>query len=533
MGREIGCFEVKTTDLLGRVGRLYTKSGVVETPALLPVVHPVEQELPIDLIKKTGFKAVMTNAYIALKRLGEEAVRRGIHATIGFEGVVMTDSGGYQVLEYGGVDITPKDMVVFEEGIGADIAVVLDRPTGLGGSRSFAEQTVIDTLKACEETVSQRSREDILWAGPIQGGRFTDLVKMSATRTAALPFDLHALGSPTEVMKTYDFKSLLKMIVAAKISLPIDRPLHLFGAGHPLTIPLATALGCDLYDSASYILYAKDDRYMTPYATLRLEELSELACTCPVCTQHAPEELKEAEREERIRLLAAHNLYTLQQEVKQTRQAILDGRLWDLVALKARSHPKAWSTFVEFTRLTKILEDGTPVFKDRAVYLYLEEDLRRPEVYRHRERLRKDFKMVDEGFLILVSLQCDKRLLSTPFCRRIMREAKEHYQILFVSPVYILIPVEVSEIYPLSQTLYSSSLAKAFRAKTLCRELEKIVRRGRYRRLIAVCLNPEMHSRIVYVAHKLNFEMLDYCMAGVAGQVNAAEVVLKLMQSNA
>jgi len=135
-------FEVKATDLLGRVGRLHTRHGALETPALLPVVHPINQEIDLNTIKKIGFKAVMTNAYITLKRIGEEAAERGIHSIIGFDGIIMTDSGGYQVLEYGEVDVTPAKMTTFQEEIGSDIAVVLDRPTGFSRNRAFAEQTL-------------------------------------------------------------------------------------------------------------------------------------------------------------------------------------------------------------------------------------------------------------------------------------------------------------------------------------------------------------------------------------------------------
>ena len=82
-----------------------------------------------------------------------------------------------------------------------------------------------------------------------------------------------ALGSPVEFMESYQYKLLAEMIVAAKKNIPTSIPLHLFGAGHPLTIPLAVALGCDTFDSASYILYAKHDRVITEDGTRRLDEL--------------------------------------------------------------------------------------------------------------------------------------------------------------------------------------------------------------------------------------------------------------------
>ncbi|MFQ6135342.1 MAG: tRNA-ribosyltransferase family protein, partial [Nitrososphaerales archaeon] len=255
-------FEVKATDLAGRIGRLRTKSGVLETPALLPVVHPYRQDVPPETMRKLGFDAVMTNAYLAMKNHGETVRKEGIHRAIGFDGIVMTDSGGYQVLEYGGVDASPESMALLQEEIGSDIAVALDRPTGSQASRRYAEETVKETLKAAEKTLAARSRSDVLWTGPIQGGVHLDLVEQSAEETSKMNFDVYALGSPTEVMEAYNFRLLTTMVMAAKKKIPVDRPLHLFGAGHPLTIPLAVALGCDLFDSASYMLYAREDRYL-------------------------------------------------------------------------------------------------------------------------------------------------------------------------------------------------------------------------------------------------------------------------------
>ena len=526
-----GCFEVRATDLLGRVGRLYTKSGVLETPALLPVVHPVNQEIDLRVIGKIGFKAVMTNAYITLKRIGEEASQRGIHSVIGFDGIVMTDSGGYQVLEYGELDIKPAEMTIFQEEIGSDIAVVLDRPTGFSRNRAFAEQTVKETLKAAKETIATKKMKDILWVGPIQGGLFADLVVESAREMSSLPFDLHALGSPTEVMKSYHFKHLVKMIVAAKTNIPLNRPLHLFGAGHPLTMPLAVALGCDLFDSASYILYAKDDRYLTPTGTLKLDEVVELTCTCPICTQHTLSELRALERDERIKLLAIHNLYLLQSEIKQIRQAIIEGRLWEIVAIKARSHPRLWSAYEDLTKYTKLLEDGTPLFKSRAIYIFTKEDLRRPEVYRAVAKIKKDYRPKNKGVLIIFSLPSEERLLATPFCRRLLEREGEDQHLLYLSPVYRLIPIELSEIYPLSQTLYPSSIHRNLSTKILHREIRRAIEEGGYKQIIIVCLNEHLHTKLAALSRRLNIKLLDYCKRRASGQIEAAEEVQRLISS--
>jgi 7-cyano-7-deazaguanine tRNA-ribosyltransferase len=128
-------FEILKTDLAARIGILHTNHGKVETPAFVPVVHPVNQKIPPQKLRQIGFDLVITNAYITMNRYGNEAIEKGIHNIINFDGSVMTDSGGYQVLEYGKVNVSSDDMATFERKIKTDIAIPLDRPTGYGLSK--------------------------------------------------------------------------------------------------------------------------------------------------------------------------------------------------------------------------------------------------------------------------------------------------------------------------------------------------------------------------------------------------------------
>ena len=120
-----------------------------------------------------------------------------------------------------------------------------------------------------------------------------------------------ALGSPVEFMESYEYKLLAEMIIAAKKNIPTSIPLHLFGAGHPLTIPLAVALGCDTFDSASYMLYAKHDRVITEDGTRRLEELEYFPFDCEVSSRYKPKELLAMKKDERIDQIALFNLYSI------------------------------------------------------------------------------------------------------------------------------------------------------------------------------------------------------------------------------
>ncbi|MCJ7423395.1 tRNA-guanine transglycosylase, partial [Candidatus Bathyarchaeota archaeon] len=222
-------FETKEKDLLARIGRLRTRRATVETPLLFPVINPIIQLiLPQRIRDEFGFEVLITNAYILKKRFQNQLLE-DLHKFLDFDGAVMTDSGAYQILVYGNIEITPEEIVQFQEQIDADIATILDIPTGWKVTEKHAQATVKETLNRAKQLFKQKTRDDILWVGPVQGGKYLDLVAYSARETAKLPFQIHALGSPTEVMERYRFDVLVDMILTAKMNLPIDRPLHLFG----------------------------------------------------------------------------------------------------------------------------------------------------------------------------------------------------------------------------------------------------------------------------------------------------------------
>ena len=151
-------FEIIKCDLAGRIGILHTNHGKVETPAYVPVIHPVNQSIPLKKFKELGFDLVITNAYITKNHYGQEAIKRGIHDIIGFDSSVMTDSGGYQVLEYGGVKVSAPEMAEFETKIKTDIAIPLDKPTGFGLSKTKARSFVDHTLKISKQALKQSSK---------------------------------------------------------------------------------------------------------------------------------------------------------------------------------------------------------------------------------------------------------------------------------------------------------------------------------------------------------------------------------------
>ncbi|MEO9366005.1 MULTISPECIES: tRNA guanosine(15) transglycosylase TgtA [Candidatus Nitrosocaldus] len=523
-------FEIRHSDLAGRIGRLRTKHGIVETPAFIPVVHPVRQEVSIDELKKMGFDMLITNAYITLKEYGEDA--RDVHDILNFQKPIMTDSGGYQVLVYGSVDVDHQTMARFQARIGSDVAVPLDKPTGFGLPRSKAERYVELTLKAAEDTIRMSKEEGrdegddagTIWAAPVQGGEHLDLVEYSSRRLLEMGYEFFALGSPTELMEAYEFYTLARMILAARRVIPLSKPMHLFGAGHPLTIPLAVALGCDTFDSASYILYAKDGRYILPNGTVNIDELEYLPCICPICSSIGVKELRDMSRDERIVKIALHNLYTIKREVDNVKQAIVEGRLWEYVIQRSLSHPKLVEANNTLVESAEYLEQCTPIFKDRALFLSLPIDQYRPELTRFRRLICSNIRS-DKSTLVLL-IEPEEHPFYTSSKYKMIKDAinaihdNDHInnnnkigddvQIAYYSPFLGVVPEEVSDVYPASHMVSVRSV-KYYEFPTMIDSIIHFIRSNRFKRVLI-----EVDERSIQFMRSINDKLqeveIGYCL---------------------
>ena len=263
-------------------------------------------------------------------------------------------------------------------------------------------------------------------------------------------FRMLALGSPVEFMESYEYRLLAEMIIAAKMHIPHSIPLHLFGAGHPLTIPFAVALGCDTFDSASYMLYAKHGRYITEDRTRRLSEMAYFSCACEVCAGHTPGELCALGQEERTNCVALHNLYAIKSEVDRVREAVVEGRLWEYVVKKCRAHPRLYEVIDVMVGNSGYLQKTTPKFKERAVFLCSAEDQFRPEVASYNEGVRR-YKTRKKSLLIMPETTQKPAYLSPEYGKLKKTIADiDRVQVCQYNPFLGLIPVEISDVYPAS-----------------------------------------------------------------------------------
>ena len=383
-------FEFRRGDALGRIGELTVpRAGrSVETPALLPVINPnLRTVSPARLEAEFGADILITNSYIirGSDDLRERALDEGLHEMLDFSGVIVTDSGSFQLAEYGDIDVTTREILEFQRAIGSDVATPVDVPTPPDAARETAEADLETTERALADAEAVDTGEMLINA-PIQGSTHPDLREAAARHADATDLDVFPVGAVVPLMNDYRYADVVDVVAAAKRGLGADAPVHLFGAGHPMMFALAVAMGCDLFDSAAYAIYARDDRYLTVRGTKHLADIDYFPCSCPICTSHAPEDLRAADDDERERLLAEHNLHVSFAEIRRIKAAIREGNLLELVDSRARAHPAMLDGYRALLDHADQLERHDPASKGTFFYSSTE-SARRPEVVRHHDRL--------------------------------------------------------------------------------------------------------------------------------------------------
>ena len=333
-------FEVLDRDGLARLGRFSTPHGPVDTPALLPVVHPDPARQPVppeEMRSRLAVRAVITSAYITWRTppLRSVAERDGIHRLLRFDGPIMTDSGAFQQHAYGSVEVGPEEILAFQNTIGSDVATVLDVFTEPEESGAATEAALAVTA---ERATAARAARSGLLAVPVQGGSYPELRARSAELASGVG-DILAVGGVVPLMEQYRFPELVRALVAARPALSPACAVHLFGTGHPMTFALAALFGVDLFDSSAYHKFARRGDLMFPDGTVPLDGLRERSCHCFLCAEVPLPEVARLPPEERERRVAFHNLLVSIEEIGRVRQAIRDGTLWELAERRAGAHP--------------------------------------------------------------------------------------------------------------------------------------------------------------------------------------------------
>jgi 7-cyano-7-deazaguanine tRNA-ribosyltransferase len=455
-------FEIRAKDGLARLGRFTTKHGTVRTPLLMPVVHPGKSVIPPQaLVDEFGFQMVITNSYIinSHERFRNKALSEGVHALLDFDGPVMTDSGTFQMYfhKLPETEINPVEIVEFQRDIGADIGTILDVFSDPSVNKSKVVEDVQKSLDRAKASIDKRG--EMFLAGTVQGGVYPDLRETAAKALGEMEFDVHPIGGVVPFMERYRYADIVRITLAAKKHLPPDRPVHLFGCGHPMLFAQAALLGCDFFDSASYAKFAESGRMMLPSGTVHLKDLTELPCSCPICSATSADELKSEKKDERELKLMKHNLYVSSAEMRTVRQAISEGKLFELVAYRARGHPTLYEALQVMLKENLQLEKDDSVGKTTSIFYTGPETTKRPEItgFHSRTITRYPYKHTNTVLLVTDPGLRPFSDTSEVIIKEVKKRTADDLVLLFVTPMGV-VPWELEHVHPAQHCLFPATL---------------------------------------------------------------------------
>jgi queuine tRNA-ribosyltransferase len=354
-----------------RLGRLELGHGIVETPQFMPVgTNATVKALDPDDILEVGASIVLANTYHLFLRPGHERIERlgGLHRFMGWDGPILTDSGGYQVVSLADARVIDEDGATFrshidgsvrrltpevamrvQEALGPDIAVALDHPVYPSSPREVVEDAMDRTHRWAVRSIAAHSRPDQALFGIIQGGVDPELRERSTRFIASLPFDGICIGGLAGDETPVERADALDVVMPALDGDP--RPRYLMGLGSPADLLEAVRLGVDLFDSVLPARVARNGRLWVPGGRINIRNSEFLddprpvqeGCPCRLCRTFSRAYLAHLFRARELlayRLATCHNLTFTLDFMLRIRSALRDGTFPEsLAGLRAHAGP--------------------------------------------------------------------------------------------------------------------------------------------------------------------------------------------------
>jgi queuine tRNA-ribosyltransferase len=322
-----------------RTGRLTLTHGVVETPQFMPVGTnaTVKALTPAD-IRDAGASIILANTYHLYLRPGHERIGRlgGLHRFMDWDGPILTDSGGFQVVSLGDLRVVDDDGVTFrshldgsthrftpelamgvQAALGSDVAVAFDQPVFPSSPRAVVADATERTHRWAERSLAARTRDDQAVFGIVQGGLEPDLRAESTRFIASLPFDGICIGGLAGDETPAQRDAALDVAIPLLADDP--RPRYLMGLGSPADLLEAVHRGVDLFDSVLPARVARNGQLWIPGGRLNMRNQRFLDdptavqddCPCLLCTRFSRAYLAHLFRAKELlayRLATCHNL---------------------------------------------------------------------------------------------------------------------------------------------------------------------------------------------------------------------------------
>ena len=350
-------FEIKAKDAQthARTGVLRTAHGVIETPVFMPVgtQATVKALEPRDL-RANGATVILGNTYHLMLRPGADLVAElgGLHAFMGWDGPILTDSGGFQVfslakmrkltpngcefsshLDGHRVFLGPAESMEVQRLLASDIAMVFDECLPWPCDRPRAEKSVETTIRWAAESLAAPHAPGQLVFGIVQGGVYADIRRHCAEELTRLPFDGFAVGG---VSVGEPEETMYAAVEASVPFLPEDKPRYVMGLGVLSQMTECVARGIDMFDCVIPTRVARHGTAITRHGNVAIKAAKwardpgpvEEGCDCYCCQNfsrayvrhllHAGEILG-------VRLLTIHNVHRLCAFMREMREAIAAG----------------------------------------------------------------------------------------------------------------------------------------------------------------------------------------------------------------
>ncbi|MDD5486285.1 MAG: tRNA guanosine(34) transglycosylase Tgt [Dehalococcoidales bacterium] len=338
-----------------RTGLLKTAHGTVNTPVFCPVgSQATVKTLTPDEIAATGAEMILSNTYHLYLRPGIELVKtmRGLHRFMGWQGPILTDSGGFQIFSLSrlakltdkGVTfqshidgsthfITPEDAVSFQESLGSDIMMALDDVPAHDSNAARVTESVNRTTAWAKRCLEARTSQTQQLFGIIQGAINPQMRVKSASELALLDFDGYGIGG---LSLGEDKETTWKMLDITVPAIPHLKPRYLMGVGSPEDILESVARGIDIFDSVLPTRVARNGGLYTSGGRINIRNAAyktadrpiESDCDCYTCQNFSAGYLAHLFRSSELlglRLASIHNVRFLQNLTADIRRHITNG----------------------------------------------------------------------------------------------------------------------------------------------------------------------------------------------------------------
>ncbi len=345
-------FELLASDGAARRGRVQMAHGAVDTPAFMPVgTYGTVKAMAPDELRQLGTQIVLGNTFHLWLRPGLEVVGKfaGLHRFMGWDGPILTDSGGFQVYSLGklrkiteeGVHfaspingdrlfLTPERSMEIQRMLDADIVMIFDECTPYPASRAEAARSMELSLRWARRSRAAHADNPNALFGIVQGGMYEDLRDASLGELAAMGFDGYAIGGLSVGEPKEDFSRVLAHVAPR---LPADKPRYLMGVGTPEDIVEAVMAGIDMFDCVLPTRNARHGIVFTRFGDLRIKNARfkddtrplDENCACYACRNFSRAYLHHLFRCGEIlgaRLATWHNLHYYQSLMSELRAAI-------------------------------------------------------------------------------------------------------------------------------------------------------------------------------------------------------------------